>query len=108
MNQILDFYQGPAIKCCGNCDALVLGRLMQNMRQLHLSPEPSWPYSGLSFRKLAQDLKKIDFLTYCEATHEWRASHFNSHDLAKCKSTHMSAIKNAVRMLEVGITGLDL
>jgi hypothetical protein len=69
--KIFDNYQGPAQHCPDEdnglmCDAMLLGRLLRELKSQRLYPLPSTPFHGLSFSDLATRLGKMCLMSMCE------------------------------------------
>ncbi|CZR67620.1 uncharacterized protein PAC_17519 [Phialocephala subalpina] len=64
-------YSGPEIICCNDrfaCDAILLGSLLKRSATIGISPRPKNPYPGMTFKRLAEQIREMQVLDNCGHT----------------------------------------
>ncbi|KAF7507992.1 hypothetical protein GJ744_009889 [Endocarpon pusillum] len=105
-------YVQPEMQCTyPNCDAMALGGLIKALTSQGLQPLPRPPFTGLSFKWLASNFKKMSLPTLCGVNGHFRTHYYtedfeNSHSHAECGIKR--TIIDRLSLIEQGLQGLEL
>jgi hypothetical protein len=83
------------------CDAILLGSLLKRSAKMGIWPHPKYPYPGLTFKTLADQIRGMELLDDCRQSGNRYYSSAGSHGIK-------SSIEESIRSLEDSMCGLKL
>jgi len=107
VHDLITKYSVPEVLCHKNngfaCDAILLGSLLKGSAAIRICPPPKYPYPGITFKMLADQIRGMEILDDCR--HPGRGGGFyNSGDGHGIKDS----IEASMRSLEDRMCGLEL
>lgn len=103
IDDLITKYSGPEIVCSNGerfaCDAILLGSLIKSSAAIGILPRPKNPYPGVTFKTLAEQIRKMQVLDICKDNHR---------DYYSLNHGVKDSIEASMRSLEDGMRGLKL
>jgi hypothetical protein len=99
-------YSGPDIVCNNAhvgfaCDATLLGSLIKSSAAIGIYPRPKYPYPGVTFNTLAEQIREMQILDDCRNDHRGYSSYNRYHGVK-------DSIDASLNSIALGMSGLKL